>query len=56
VKATGLMAWAIWLFIHIFWLVGFRSRLAVIGEWTWSYGTFQRRVRLITGERLWPSS
>ena len=56
VRATGLTAWAMWLFIHVFWLVGFRSRLAVVGEWTWSYGTFQRRVRLITGGRLWPSS
>jgi NADH dehydrogenase len=37
-------------------LVGFRNRLAVFGEWAWSYVTFQRRVRLITGERLWPGS
>ena len=45
---------AIWLFIHIFWLVGFRSRLAVIGEWAWAFVTFQRRARLISGERLKP--
>ena len=36
-------------FIHIFWLIGFRSRIAVMGEWAWSYVTMQRRVRLITG-------
>ena len=53
-KASGFFAWLIWLFIHIFWLIGFRNRVAVMGEWAWSYATFQRRVRLITGERLWP--
>ena len=51
VKASGLFAWLIWLFIHIFWLIGFRNRIAVLGEWAWSYITFQRRVRLITGTR-----
>ena len=56
VQASGFFAWCIWLFIHIFWLIGFRSRFAVLGEWAWSYATFQRRVRLITGERLWPRS
>jgi NADH dehydrogenase len=54
VRASGLLAWLIWLFVHIFWLIGFRNRVAVLGEWAWSYATFQRRVRLITGERLWP--
>jgi len=51
VKASGLIAWLIWLFIHIFWLIGFRNRIAVLSEWAWSYITFQRRVRLITGQR-----
>jgi NADH dehydrogenase len=51
-KVAGFLAWLIWLFIHIFWLIGFRNRIAVLGEWAWSYVTFQRRVRLITGERL----
>jgi NADH dehydrogenase len=54
VKASGLLAWLIWAFIHIFSLIGFRNRVAVMGEWAWSYFTLQRRVRLITGERLWP--
>jgi NADH dehydrogenase len=48
-KASGLFAWLIWLFIHIFWLIGFRNRIVVLSEWAWSYITFQRRVRLITG-------
>jgi NADH dehydrogenase len=54
VKASGFLAWLFWLFLHIFWLIGFRNRLAVISEWAWAYVTFQRRVRLITGEKLWP--
>jgi len=49
--ASGLVAWLIWLFIHIFWLIGFRNRVAVLSEWAWAYVTFQRRVRLITGDR-----
>jgi NADH:quinone reductase (non-electrogenic) len=56
VKVSGFFAWLIWIFLHIFWLIGFRNRFAVIGEWAWAYLTLQRRVRLITGERLWPSS
>jgi NADH dehydrogenase len=51
VKTSGLLAWLFWLFLHIFWLIGFRNRVAVISEWAWSYLTMQRRVRLITGEK-----
>ena len=54
VKASGFFAWLFWLFLHIFWLIGFRNRFAVLTEWAWSYVTMQRGVRLITGERLWP--
>ena len=56
VKASGFFAWVMWIFIHVFWLIGFRNRIAVMSEWAWAYMTFQRRVRLITGEKLWPSS
>jgi NADH dehydrogenase len=52
VEMSGFLAWVFWLFLHIFWLIGFRNRLAVLGEWAWSYLTLQRRVRLITGERM----
>jgi NADH dehydrogenase len=55
-KASGLFAWLMWIFLHIFWLIGFRNRLAVMSEWAWAYATLQRRVRIITGERLWPTS
>jgi NADH:quinone reductase (non-electrogenic) len=55
IKASGFLAWVFWLFLHIFWLIGFRNRIVVFTEWAWAYLTFQRRVRLITGEKLWPS-
>src|SRR5262245_42981578 len=54
-KISGLFAWLFWLFLHIFWLIGFRNRIAVMGEWAWAYLTFQRRVRLITSEKPWRS-
>jgi NADH dehydrogenase len=53
-QTSGFVAWLLWLFIHIFWLIGFRNRIAVFSEWAWAYLTFQRRVRLITGDRVWP--
>lgn len=46
---NGRMAWWTWLFIHIFYLIGFRNRLLVLIQWAWSYITFQRGTRLITG-------
>jgi NADH dehydrogenase len=55
-RVSGLLAWVIWLFVHIFWLIGFRNRFVVLSEWAWAYITFQRRVRVITGGRLWPES
>jgi len=54
-KISGYFAWLFWLFLHIFWLIGFRNRIAVMGEWAWAYLTFQRRVRLITSEKPWRS-
>ena len=56
VRISGFVGWLFWLFLHIFWLIGFRNRIVVMGEWAWSYVTMHRRVRLITGERLWPSA
>jgi NADH:ubiquinone reductase (H+-translocating) len=53
-KMSGYLGWLFWIFLHIFWLIGFRNRLAVMTEWAWAYLTFQRRVRLITGEKIWP--
>jgi NADH dehydrogenase len=46
---TGLVAWLAWLFIHIWYLIGFRNRLLVLLEWAWAWLTFDRGARLITG-------
>lgn len=50
IKAWGLPAWLLWVFVHIFFLIGFRNRVIVMFEWGWSYLTFQRGARVITGE------
>jgi NADH:ubiquinone reductase (H+-translocating) len=55
-RITGYFAWLFWIFLHIFWLIGFRNRIAVMFEWAWAYITFQRRVRLITAEHVWQRS
>lgn len=47
VHVGGFIAWCIWTFIHIVYLIGFRSRLAVMGEWAYAYLTYQRGVRII---------
>ncbi len=47
VRLSGLIAWLIWLFIHLMYLVGFRNRLIVFMQWMWNYVTFRRGVRLI---------
>jgi NADH:ubiquinone reductase (H+-translocating) len=49
-KVSGFFAWLFWIFLHIFWLIGFRNRILVMTEWAFAFLTFQRRVRLITGE------
>jgi NADH dehydrogenase len=49
---SGFMAWVAWLIIHIFFLIGFRNRFAALFNWAWSYFTYQRGARLITGRRL----
>ena len=50
-KLSGLLAWLVWLFVHLLALVGFRNRLVVLLQWAWSYVTFERNSRLITGEQ-----
>ena len=49
---SGLPAWLAWLFIHLIFLIGFRNRVAALFNWAWSYFTYQRGSRLITGRRL----
>ena len=43
------IAWLSWLFVHILFLIGFRNRLLVFIQWAWSYVTYERGARLITG-------
>jgi NADH dehydrogenase len=46
----GLLAWLIWIFVHIFFLIGFRNRVLVLFQWAWSYLTYSRGARIITEE------
>jgi NADH dehydrogenase len=50
IHVSGFLAWLSWLFIHIFFLIGFRNRLIVLIQLAWSYLTYQRGARLITGD------
>ena len=49
-KFRGLIAWVMWLGLHVFFLIGFRNRLAVMFSWFWAYLTRERSARLITGD------
>jgi NADH:ubiquinone reductase (H+-translocating) len=51
---AGTLAWLSWVSVHLFFLVGFRNRLAVFFSWAWTYLTFTRGARLITGSPLLP--
>lgn len=48
VHFSGLPAWIVWLFVHVLFLVGFRSRVAVLFQWAWAYLSFNKGARLIT--------
>jgi NADH dehydrogenase len=48
-QLSGFLGWLVWCLAHIYFLIGFRNRLAVAADWTWSYLTFERGSRLITG-------
>lgn len=49
IRFHGLLAWLAWLFIHLLYLVRFENRLLVLTQWAWSYLTWNRSARLITG-------
>ena len=51
---SGFIAWLAWLFVHILFLIGFRNRLLVFIQWAWSYLTYERGARLITGSTCLP--
>jgi NADH:ubiquinone reductase (H+-translocating) len=47
---TGFIAWLMWLFLHVVFLIGFRNRIYVLMEWFWAYLSRERSARLITGD------
>jgi NADH:ubiquinone reductase (H+-translocating) len=49
IKLRGLLGWLMWCLAHIYFLIGFRNRFSVAIDWAWSYLTFERGARLITG-------
>jgi NADH dehydrogenase len=48
-RLKGYLGWLAWLFVHVLNLIGFRNRLVVMVQWAWSYFSYQRAIRLITG-------
>lgn len=51
IRFSGFPAWAAWLGVHIFYLIGFRNRVLVLISWAWSYVSFRRGARIITGQQ-----
>ncbi len=49
IRLHGRVAWLLWGLVHVYFLIGFRNRAAVLMDWLWAYVTFQRGSRLITG-------
>jgi NADH:ubiquinone reductase (H+-translocating) len=55
IKMSGFIAWLAWLFIHIWYLIGFRNRIVTLFNWFWSYVSYKRGARLITSTGWTPS-
>jgi NADH dehydrogenase len=51
-RFAGFAAWLFWLFAHIYFLIGFRSRLIVMVEWAWAYVTYERGARVVAEQPL----
>lgn len=49
-RLSGFVAWLMWVFVHIYYLIGFDNRILVLFQWAWSYFTSGRGTRLITNE------
>ncbi|MDH0863775.1 NAD(P)/FAD-dependent oxidoreductase [Mitsuaria sp. GD03876] len=47
IQFSGFAAWLFWLFVHVYFLIGFRNRLRVFADWAWAYFTFQRHARIV---------
>jgi len=50
VSFSGFIAWMIWVFLHIYRLIGFRNRILVFVNWAWDYIFYENQIRLITRE------
>ncbi|HEU4457727.1 MAG TPA: NAD(P)/FAD-dependent oxidoreductase [Methylibium sp.] len=51
VHFSGMPAWLFWLFVHIYFLIGFRNRLVVLSDWAWAYFSFERQARVVAEPR-----
>jgi NADH dehydrogenase len=51
-RFTGFPAWLAWLFIHLLFLVSFRSKIGVLFSWAYTYLVYGRKARLITGRHV----
>ncbi|MBI3951842.1 MAG: NAD(P)/FAD-dependent oxidoreductase [Acidobacteria bacterium] len=54
VRLSGFIAWLVWIFVHIGYLIEFDNKVLVLFQWAWNYFTRNRGARLITGEHLLP--
>ncbi|HTN65408.1 MAG TPA: NAD(P)/FAD-dependent oxidoreductase [Burkholderiaceae bacterium] len=52
IRFSGYPAWLFWLFVHLYFLIGFRNRLMVMTDWAWAYFTFERNARIITNTEV----
>lgn len=50
ISFSGFVAWVIWVFLHIYRIIGFRNRIIVMFNWAWDYFFYDNQVRLITKE------
>jgi NADH dehydrogenase len=50
VRFSGLLAWLFWLFVHVYFLIGFRNRFVVLMDWAWAYVSFNRTARVVVGD------
>ncbi len=55
IHINGFIAWLIWLFVHISFLIGFDNKILVLVQWAWYYFTRKRGARLITGDDPYPT-
>ncbi len=55
VRFSGAFAWLFWLFVHIYFLIGFRNRLVVLSDWAWAYFSFERQARVVADPEVPPA-